>query len=322
MLVPSMLEIPDVIAQSGYKEEQVYDLGISGEIVILVVVPELGACKVPEVALSHFMAGADEYLANGMQEHYSKALSGNWNIKRDRLRILSESWEDFSAKAHKLAELLDSSQSTYNEFTTVAADGMPVFDRAAHDRYLAEKKDRNSKNLYTMREAAETLAQAHAIDARAFIKERMIPAFRDGLLMVIDPKDGGPLTSRACNDFTDLVTPDGLDAWLDGIGFLPYMRWPEQPKTEAMTDVAALPTPKSEQASTKSTGWKSRIQIRAAELMTTLRGSGANPTVHSILDEMVRWCRVNEVKTDSGIFPSAGYLRTHVLGGKHWTPPK
>lgn len=68
-------------------------------------------------------------------------------------------------------------------------------------------------------------------------------------------------------------------------------------------------------------GWKSKIQIEAASHMKTLRKSGASPTVHSILDRMVDWCRNNDVKTNGGIYPSSGYLRTHVLGGKHWTPP-
>ena len=68
--------------------------------------------------------------------------------------------------------------------------------------------------------------------------------------------------------------------------------------------------------------WKMRIQTQAATHMKMLRASNANPTISSILDYMVRWCRENDVKTVSGIFPSAGYLRTHVLGGKHWTPPR
>lgn len=70
-----------------------------------------------------------------------------------------------------------------------------------------------------------------------------------------------------------------------------------------------------------STNWKTRIQTEAASLITRLRASGASPTPYSILDDMVIWSRTNDVKTNSGIYPSAGYLRTHVLGGKHWTPP-
>jgi hypothetical protein len=68
--------------------------------------------------------------------------------------------------------------------------------------------------------------------------------------------------------------------------------------------------------------WKMRIQIEAAAHMKTLRGSGASPTVNSIVKWMAKWCREQDVKTDSGNYPSARYLQTHVLGGAHWTPPR
>lgn len=107
MLVPSMLNMADVMADSGFTEEEVFDCGISGRIIFLVVVPLIGACRVPVEALSHFMAGADDYAAEGMPEHWSGALSGKWTIKRDRLRILPQSWEAFSDNLYKLAEALD-----------------------------------------------------------------------------------------------------------------------------------------------------------------------------------------------------------------------
>lgn len=74
-------------------------------------------------------------------------------------------------------------------------------------------------------------------------------------------------------------------------------------------------------ASTSGDNWKMRVQAQAAARILRLRSVGANPTVHSILDDMAKWCREKDVKTNGGIFPSSGYLRTHVLGGKHWTPP-
>jgi hypothetical protein len=67
--------------------------------------------------------------------------------------------------------------------------------------------------------------------------------------------------------------------------------------------------------------WKMRIQTEATELYLRLQRSGANPTRHSIIKPMATWCHDNKVKTDGDIFPSEGYLRTHVLGGKHWDIP-
>lgn len=68
--------------------------------------------------------------------------------------------------------------------------------------------------------------------------------------------------------------------------------------------------------------WKMLAQGAAAEHWKALRASGANPTVSSITAWVARWCIENRVFTDGGINPSANYLRTHVLGGKHWTSPR
>lgn len=99
MVIPDLYDVPKVVAESGLTEEAVLNLGLysdnSDGVVFMVVVPELGACRVPDVALSHFMAGADEYAADAMPEHWSKQPSGPWTIKRDRLRVLADSWEKY-----------------------------------------------------------------------------------------------------------------------------------------------------------------------------------------------------------------------------------
>jgi hypothetical protein len=105
MFAPSFLSLAEVMAESAYTEEQIFDLGISGNVVFLVVVPEVGACRVPNVALSHFMAGADEYTADKMPEHWSGALSGPWTIKRDRLRILPKGWQEWTDEVQEMNRL-------------------------------------------------------------------------------------------------------------------------------------------------------------------------------------------------------------------------
>jgi hypothetical protein len=67
--------------------------------------------------------------------------------------------------------------------------------------------------------------------------------------------------------------------------------------------------------------WKMQIQAEATALCLRLRNSGANPTKNSILKSMTIWCVDAGVKTDGNIYPREGYLRTHVLGGKHWDVP-
>lgn len=68
--------------------------------------------------------------------------------------------------------------------------------------------------------------------------------------------------------------------------------------------------------------WKMLIQTEATAHCLRLRKAGASPTKNSILDSMAQWCRDNNVMTDGSIYPSANYLRTHVLGGTHWDVPR
>jgi len=67
--------------------------------------------------------------------------------------------------------------------------------------------------------------------------------------------------------------------------------------------------------------WKMQIQAEATAMFKRLRKAGAQPKVHSVVESLAVWCRKNGVKTGTGIYPSAGYIRTHVLSSKHWTPP-
>lgn len=98
-------------------------------------------------------------------------------------------------------------------------------------------------------------------------------------------------------------------------------RFPVELRSIEKPQAAPEPAPVVEAPANEPGNWKMKIQAEAAARFIRLRAVGASPTPHSILDDMVKWCRANEVKTDGGIFPSAGYLRTHVLGGKHWMPP-
>lgn len=99
---------------------------------------------------------------------------------------------------------------------------------------------------------------------------------------------------------------------------------------ETKTNAALQDVPAQTGAKTKGSAdravravanWKMQVQTEATALVLRLRSTGANPTRNSILESMAQWCRNNNVKTDSGIHPSEGYLRTHVLGGKHWDVP-
>lgn len=112
------------------------------------------------------------------------------------------------------------------------------------------------------------------------------------------------------------VSRDALQLTLKHLDmFITYVQ-----ATQAAPVVAVVELVETEKAGPIA-NWKMQIQAEATAFCLKLRQSGASPTKRSILDPMAKWCRDNNVKTDTKIFPSANYLRTHVLGGKHWDVP-
>lgn len=225
MLVPSMYDMAEVLTQSGYTEEEVFDCGISGQIAFVVVVPEIGACRVPPVALSHFMAGADDYTADGMPEHWSNQPSGPWTIRRDRLRILADSWERHSDQCHTLADALDRQQAD---------------DEAATLR--APPPSTRTPGFYTLEEAARAIAAQEGFNAfqEDELRKDLLVGDHDGSLTV---RDGGghrkfaPIRPSIPRDFVELVTPTDVNNWAIHKGF--QWRW----QTEAQAAPVVTPEP-------------------------------------------------------------------------------
>ena len=68
--------------------------------------------------------------------------------------------------------------------------------------------------------------------------------------------------------------------------------------------------------------WKMKVQTEATAMFLRAYEAGANPTVNSIKNDLVRWCINNRITTgETGIIPKASYLQQHVLSGKHWKRP-
>lgn len=209
MVVPGMFDMPTVMAESGLTEDDVLNLGFEADgLVFMVVVPELGACRVPDVALSHFMAGDDEYTADGMPEHWSNRPSGPWTIKRDRLRILADSWEKHLTRIDSVQAYLDRQQADAEELRTPQSTREPGF--------------------YTLEEAARAIAVQEGFNA--FHEKRlcddMLESDRDGTLAV---RDGGgyakfaPIRPNIPRAYCELVTPSDVNEWATRRGF--SWRW-------------------------------------------------------------------------------------------------
>ena len=212
-----------------------------------------------------------------------------------------------------------------SEFMHIAINGMPTIDAVGHERYPADKAKRNALGRYTMREAAEVLATAHGFNAAVFIKERMLPAFKSGELVVLDPDDGAPVRGRACNDFTDIVIPDNINAWMDAVSWAPYVRWPVTLRQHQPLDATLAREPEATQptaeAVTPETDWRMAVQEEAWEHWLRLRASGCNQSVHGICDHMAKWCTDNNIQGGKKQNPRAGTIRNTVLGAGHWNPP-
>ncbi|TAL89588.1 MAG: hypothetical protein EPN46_02425 [Candidimonas sp.] len=93
------------------------------------------------------------------------------------------------------------------------------------------------------------------------------------------------------------------------------------PAADAVKSALVAGDDKGQNETPPPLNWKMKVQVEATAMFKRLRKAGAQPAVYSIVDDLAKWCRNNGVRTDSGIYPTSGYLRTHVLSRKHWTPP-
>ena len=108
--LPTMISVADAVEDSELAEDDLFENGANGSLDFVVIVPELGACHVSREAMSHFLAGAESYPANGMAEYFSKTLSGPWSIRRDRLRIVQRSWIVWAEHHGEIARLMDEAE--------------------------------------------------------------------------------------------------------------------------------------------------------------------------------------------------------------------
>ena len=108
---------------------------------------------------------------------------------------------------------------------------------------------------------------------------------------------------------TPLVIPQKFNEWVNSTGMtfkLPSIK-PKRIRVKKQT--------------AQTNNWKLRVQMQATKHILALRKGGANPTVLSIIKDIHAWCVDNNVRAIGGLVPSPGYIRTHALGGRYWSPP-
>jgi hypothetical protein len=163
--------------------------------------------------------------------------------------------------------------------------------------------------LVTVDSMVDSLASLNSLDQASHTK--ILNLARKAILAGDLPSHDAETTARIKDpsQATPLVTLQEFNEWATSSGIK-----------------LKLPTIKPKRIRVKkqpiqTTNWKLRVQAQATKHILALRKGGSNPTVHSILKDIHTWCVQNNVKTTRGGIPSEGYLRTHALGGRYWSPP-
>lgn len=322
MLVPGMLSLEDAMEQSAYSKEELFDWGISGQLQFLVVVPEVGACRVPDMALSHFMAGSETFEADQMAEHWSGRLSGKWTIARDRLRIYEQDWHKLTQLAQSLADAANGSpepaqvQNSDSVLVTIKTAGhTSTFWENAQQRAnrLESDRVRHAAGHYTMGEAAESIASQQGLDAER-VQRDMVAAFFEGNLSVYNPSSGLKVGGRRCYPVSDWVTLKGVNAWLCGVDAL--YRWDDprrasESECESSRAQGAVAANKSDP--TGLDDWKADAAKRGWEIVAEATKGSRTPSQLHIANQIAReW---NEAKRfgPKGSALSGEYIKRHAL---------
>jgi hypothetical protein len=252
MNLPTMYDVPYVVARSGLTEDSLLEEGIGGTLEFLVVVPELGACRVPHVALSHFLAGAEKYEATKLSEFYGGAVSGDWTIKRERLRILARSFETYDTKLADIGETLeradaedrrpkvpshedlvkagwacdevDPSQVVTTTEVNAGYASTVSASKLQHEYLAEQRRQRQAKGLWTVCEVAQ-LFENHSFvpDGENFLKQRLLPAIWNDSLRAVSGSDGFKVDGVRVNPLLDCLRPDDVNDWLEREGV--QFRW-------------------------------------------------------------------------------------------------
>lgn len=163
MILPQTLLIGQILERSGLVEDDLFENGVNGSLKFVVVVPELGACRVSRDAMSHFLAGADSYPGDKLPEVYSAALSGPWTVSKSRLRILADSWRDWEAHFLGTGQLIDEAANEEARQAVLRAAQRTLVDyerlRPVSDDFRGGRVA--DTDLLSLREAA-SMASRHA----------------------------------------------------------------------------------------------------------------------------------------------------------------
>lgn len=68
--------------------------------------------------------------------------------------------------------------------------------------------------------------------------------------------------------------------------------------------------------------WRNVVRAEAWEQWVKTLAENGTPTLENVPYHLANWCINNHVNANMGKPPAAGYIKTHVIDGKHWNPPR
>ncbi len=210
--------------------------------------------------------------------------------------------------------------------------------KVLHQQLERQAEEKRKAGRYTLAEAALCIANS-AGERKEVIEKKLVRDVGSGRLPAYEPgrnakmeyelqKDAGggfigsglrmknSTVSSTVRTFYEEVYWDDLNKWLDECE--PRVSYRFEPPEVATSVAASVPT--LDPNAGASLNWKMRIQAEAADRWRRAIRNSATPTKNNIKDGLGTWCRENNVKTNSGIYPTDQYIARHVL--REWTPPE
>ncbi len=233
------------------------------------------------------------YLAQGKLKAVNLLHGAPYDPELSHLDPSDPMWALDNAEHEKALEMLGQLKRT----DEAGLIGTSVQSTAAHAAEAAARDARQARGFYTLREAAQLLADAHGLNAQKLLQQ-LTAAFADGLLVVRDPETQAPLNSGRFRDFYDWVTADDIDKLLSTSWRVSY----RFPAGRSVTDADPL-----ERAERTQMGGRQKLSTKAHPLAAVIEKARADAADAD--DYLSVWAvLVRIVQSDNRPAPTIGYV--------------
>lgn len=68
--------------------------------------------------------------------------------------------------------------------------------------------------------------------------------------------------------------------------------------------------------------WRNSVRAEAWEQWVKTLAENGTPNLENVAKHLATWCVTNKINGNLGKPPKAGYIKTHVICGRYWAPPR